>query len=119
MWHSAYMTLSISTLCHYAECGVLIIIMLNVVMLSLIMLNVVAPKNVSETDKRTSLLHRSKNYHCKKLNYTGLFLHLFLAFSKWFVSLETFHNQDVLLRSLLSSCEVTVWLKFTIMNETK
>ncbi len=35
------MTLSIITLCHYAECRVLFITMLNVIMLSVVMLNVV------------------------------------------------------------------------------
>jgi hypothetical protein len=37
------MTLSITTLCHYAEGHILFTVMLNVVMLSVIILNVVAP----------------------------------------------------------------------------
>jgi hypothetical protein len=41
--HSAKFTLSIATLCHYAECCILFIIMLNVIMLSIIRLIVVAP----------------------------------------------------------------------------
>ncbi len=47
------MTLSIKTLCHYAECRCaecrIFFIMLNVVMLSVIMLNVVAPIRCSKT----------------------------------------------------------------------
>ncbi len=35
------MTLSITTLCYYAECCVLFIIMLSVVMLNIVMMNVV------------------------------------------------------------------------------
>jgi hypothetical protein len=37
------MTLSITTLCHYVECRILLIVLPNVVMLSVIMLKVVAP----------------------------------------------------------------------------
>ncbi len=37
------MTLSITTLCHYAECHVFLNVMLNVFMLSVVMLSVVAP----------------------------------------------------------------------------
>ncbi len=48
MLHSALVTLSITMLCHYAECRyadshVLIIVMPTVGMLSVIMLSVVAP----------------------------------------------------------------------------
>ncbi len=35
------MTLSITTICHYAECRDLFIVMLNVILLSVIMVNVV------------------------------------------------------------------------------
>jgi hypothetical protein len=35
------MTLSITMLCHYAECRVLFIIMLSVIMLSVVMLSVI------------------------------------------------------------------------------
>jgi hypothetical protein len=38
------MTLSITMLCHYAECRLLFIIMLNAIILSVIMLSVVAPE---------------------------------------------------------------------------
>ncbi len=37
------MALSITMLCHYAECHILFIIMLNAIMPSVIMLSVVAP----------------------------------------------------------------------------
>ncbi len=39
------MTLSITTICHYAECRDIFIVMQNVVMLSVIMPSVVAPQN--------------------------------------------------------------------------
>jgi hypothetical protein len=37
---------SLTTLCHYAECRVLFIVMLNVIMLNVVMLSVVAPSNL-------------------------------------------------------------------------
>ncbi len=37
-------TLSVTTLCYYAECRVLFVVMLNVVMLNVIMLSVMAPE---------------------------------------------------------------------------
>jgi hypothetical protein len=36
-----FATFSITKLCHYAECCVLFIVMLNVIMLSVVMLNVI------------------------------------------------------------------------------
>jgi hypothetical protein len=39
--HSAYMTMSITMLCYYAECLILFTNMLNVVMVSVVMLSVV------------------------------------------------------------------------------
>ncbi len=39
--HLALMPLSVATICHYAECCVLFIVMLNVIMPNVIMLNVV------------------------------------------------------------------------------
>ncbi len=38
--NSAWMTLSITIPCHYAECFILVFVMLNVIMLSVIMVNV-------------------------------------------------------------------------------
>jgi hypothetical protein len=37
------MTLNITMLCHYVECGVLFCIMLNIIFLNVVMLIVVAP----------------------------------------------------------------------------
>jgi hypothetical protein len=38
---SAYPTLSITMLYHYAECGILVIVMLNVIVLNVILLSVI------------------------------------------------------------------------------
>jgi hypothetical protein len=48
------MTVSITMLCHYAECHILFIVMFNVVMMSVVILIVVAPpRPVSEAGNLT------------------------------------------------------------------
>jgi hypothetical protein len=64
------MTVSITMLCHYAECHILFIVMFNVVMMSVVILIVVAPQvseagNLTLKDKIRCLL--DLNFNLKKL----------------------------------------------------
>jgi hypothetical protein len=81
-------TLSITTLCHYAECRVLSSIMFNVIMLSVVMLcavmlSVVAPLTLStKKQKRVEVAVSSKSTRLQYCNINS-YLKRFNSTSNW------------------------------------
>jgi hypothetical protein len=61
------MTISITTFCRYAECGVLLTVMLNVIFLSAVMLSVVAPGKMIKQMAACFKLYAHFTPFCAKL----------------------------------------------------